>query len=955
MKKLTEKWSRIVVNQRWMVILLILTITVIAATGFSKLRFYNNFISWLSPDDPVISLFIKTTEKFSTNEIAMILIKPEKGVFTKNFLKKLKTFSEQLDDRREIFLVHSMANVGDIKKIEGGIEVRDLLEEIPQNPEEMAAFKNYVLSKEGYKNNIVSGNGEWVAFSVFISSDFNSDEVVRQLIFPLAKQTFAADGAVYFAGLPSEAYYLNKFAIKDMVLLTPLIFVIIGVILFAAFRSGKGVLFPSLVVLLSSVWLFGMMGLLGIDMTFITTSIPVILTALGSAYGIHVLNKFNHDLQGPAGLQTAELRNSTATIFVPVVLAGLTTVVGFLSFKSARLTLIADFGFYAAIGIVLALLIALSLIPSLSSFATFDKKTETENRRLTTYLGKLADFVIKRRVMVAVMAVVLLLLCAAGIPKLKKEINFIEYYPENSVPRQAHNVSDRNFSGAYPVLFYLETENVKSPEILRLLRRGENFLLSLNELSLPASLVSIIHELNFQMNDRYALPETAAAVGNLWFFIDGRAELKQLVTENNRETIMFSKTSKAETRENIAIARKLDGFIRENIQRGLEKFNMEQLSPLERQTLRRLEADVLSDEIFWLWQHYADRELPEVKKTENRRQRINEILEQASDIPEVEPDPLVLRDYINSESFDFFINDRQKKQIYTRLSAMIEKKKISKDVITGVLRKLVPPNEFDEDVAEDAAETMLFKLRENRENKLAAMIWQELHAYLDAGDKDFEKRVKSVVYDLLDNLVILPAGLAGGIQGEKMPVHFFGQSGSPSLLSRLDHFLSLSQVQSLFLAYFVTLILMVIMRRSLILGLISTIPIAFTITVMYGIMGHAGICLDYSTMMVGGISIGVGIDYAIHLVHGISVEVEEGATLPDAIRLIIIERGKAILSNAVAVVAGFAVLLLSAMLILRNFGATMMASLFLAALSALTVLPAALLILNPKIRKRRKK
>lgn len=953
MNRFTGKWARVVVNQRWLVILLILAITAIAAAGFPKLRFYNNFISWLSPDDPVISLFVKTTEKFSTNEITMILVKPEKGVFTGEFLQKLKTFSEQLHDRREIFLVHSLANVSDIKKIEGGIEVRDLLEEVPQNAEETAAFRNYVLSKEGYKNNVVSGNGEWVAISVFISSDFNPDDVVRQLIFPLAEQTFAADGAVYYAGFPSDTYYLNKFAIKDITLLTPLIFLVIGGILFAAFRSGKGVLFPSLVVLLSSIWLFGMMGHLGITISFITTSIPVILTALGSAYGIHVLNKFNHDLQGPARLQFAELRDSTATIFIPVVLAGLTTFVGFLSFKSARLTLVADFGFYAAVGIVLALLIALSLIPALSSFTAFDKKRETETRKLTIYLGKLADFVIKRRTVVAVVAIVLLLLCAAGIPKLKKEINFIEYFPENSVPRQAHNISDRNFSGAYAVLFYLETENVKSPGILRLLRRGENFLLAMKDLSQPASLVSIIQELNFQMNNRYALPESAAAVGNLWFFIDGRAELKQLVTENNKETIIFSKTSQAHTRDNIIITEKLADFIRKNTRQGLEKFNLEEFSPLERQRLRRLEAGFLSEEVFWLWQHYSGRESPQVEKMETGRQKIKEILGQVSSMPYPEADPLVIRDYIDSESFDFFINDRQKEQIYNRLAGIIKTGESGKAALIKVLKELVPREEFAEEVGEDAATTMLFKLQENRENKLAGNIWQGLNEHLAVADKDFEKRIKSIIYDLLDNLVVLPAGLAGHIKGERVPLHFFGQSGSPALLSRLDHFLSLSQVQSLLLAYFVTLVLMVIMRRSLVLGLISTIPIVFTITVMYGFMGHTGIPLDYTTMMLGGISIGVGIDYAIHLVHGISVAVEQGSTMADAIKTIIIERGKAILSNAVAVLAGFAVLLLSTMLILRNFGATMMAALFLAALSALTVLPTALLILNPKIKKRR--
>jgi len=936
------------------VILLILGITLLAATGFPRLRFYNNFISWLAPDDPVISLFVQTTEKFATNEIAMILVHPDQGVFTRKFLEKLKTFSQEMQDRSEIFLVHSLATAGDIKKIEGGIEVRDLLANVPRKAEELEEFKNYVLSKEDYQNNVISGNGEWVAISVYISSDYNSDDVVSQLVFPRAEQAFGEEGTVYHAGLPSDAHYLNKFAIRDITLLTPLIFVVIGIILFIAFRSVRGVLFPSLVVLLSSVWLFGMMGHLGIPLSFIITAVPVILTALGSAYGIHVLNKFNHDLQGPAKLQPAKLQHSTATIFVPVILAGLTTFVGFLSFKSARLALIADFGFYAALGIGLALLIALTLIPALSSFAAFDRKKETADSGFSASLGKLADFVIRRRIAVAVVAMLLLVFCIAGIPKLTKEINFIEYYPEDSVPRKAHDISVRNFSGAYAVLFYLEAENVKSPAVLRLLRRGENFLLSLENVSQPASLVSIIHELNFQMNDRYALPESSAAVGNLWFFIDGRAELKQLVTGDNRETVVFSKTSQSETGENIRMAEKLEVFIRAHTEQDLVEFNLEEIPPSGANRLRRQEAGFLSEEIFWLWRHYGNQEPGKQELWESTRQKIREILGQAGLRPCPEPDPRILREYIESPGFDFFLRYPERERIYDRLTELLKRGELSADRMVTVFREEVPRDEFEESLGEDAAATMLYKLQENRVNRLVENIWGELHPYLPAADRDFEKRVKSIIYDLLDNLVVLPSALAGDLQGKKVPVCFFGQSGTPALLSRLDHFLGISQIQSLLLAYLVTLVLVVIMRRSLVMGLIATIPIAFTITVMYGLMGHLGIALDYTTMMVGGISIGVGIDYAIHLVHGISAEIEKGASMGDAISAIVIERGKAVLSNAVAVLAGFAVLLLSTMVILRNFGATMMASLFLAALSALTVLPAALLILNPKIKKRRK-
>jgi predicted RND superfamily exporter protein len=102
--------------------------------------------------------------------------------------------------------------------------------------------------------------------------------------------------------------------------------------------------------------------------------------------------------------------------------------------------------------------------------------------------------------------------------------------------------------------------------------------------------------------------------------------------------------------------------------------------------------------------------------------------------------------------------------------------------------------------------------------------------------------------------------------------------------------------------------------------------------------------LDYATMMIGGVSIGVGIDYSIHFIHGVLEELKQGKELNIAVKETFIEKGKAILTNSIAVMLGFAVLIFSSMMPLRNFGETMVASMFLSALATLTLLPSAILI-----------
>ena len=137
----------------------------------------------------------------------------------------------------------------------------------------------------------------------------------------------------------------------------------IALVLLVSFRSFRGVLLPLLTAALAIVWTIGGMALLGFKMTMVTNNIPILLLAVGSAYTIHVVNKIN---------QVSEMNYRKAIlvalkyIFLPVLLAALTTAVGFTSFVfEAYLSIIKDFGLFTAIGTLFSALLALFFAPAL--------------------------------------------------------------------------------------------------------------------------------------------------------------------------------------------------------------------------------------------------------------------------------------------------------------------------------------------------------------------------------------------------------------------------------------------------------------------------------------------------------------------------------------------------------------------------------------------------------------
>ena len=279
--------------------------------------------------------------------------------------------------------------------------------------------------------------------------------------------------------------------------------------------------------------------------------------------------------------------------------------------------------------------------------------------------------------------------------------------------------------------------------------------------------------------------------------------------------------------------------------------------------------------------------------------------------------------------------------------SFVKEGKANKEEFFKTLKANIPSKDWDERTGEDVA-SFLYCLKELKEAVFVGRVWEELG--LKDCDANFAKKAKGLLWEPADGLAVLPVN-ALPFRGEKVNIERLEQSGFPAAMARLDHFLYVSQLQSLALALILTFILMVVLRRSLEIGAISITPTIFTLGVIYGFLELSSIPLDYATMMIVGSSIGVGINYVIHFIHGVFVEMEEGYDLKKAFELTYVEKGRAILSNSIAVILGFAVLMFSALKPLHHLGGTMMGSMFLAALAALTFLPALLLLLLYKNRR----
>jgi predicted RND superfamily exporter protein len=166
--------------------------------------------------------------------------------------------------------------------------------------------------------------------------------------------------------------------------------------------------------------------------------------------------------------------------------------------------------------------------------------------------------------------------------------------------------------------------------------------------------------------------------------------------------------------------------------------------------------------------------------------------------------------------------------------------------------------------------------------------------------------------------------------------------GSTRIQSSMFTSIARSQITSLFTSIAAAGILVIVLMSSVLAGLISLVPLLFTIVLTFGVMAYAGVSLDIATLMISSITIGIGIDYGIHYIERTREEMRRGSDRSTALVRAAETAGRGILFNALALAGGFAILLLSSFRGMRHFGLLVTMTMLISSAGALVVIPAIL-------------
>ena len=174
-------------------------------------------------------------------------------------------------------------------------------------------------------------------------------------------------------------------------------------------------------------------------------------------------------------------------------------------------------------------------------------------------------------------------------------------------------------------------------------------------------------------------------------------------------------------------------------------------------------------------------------------------------------------------------------------------------------------------------------------------------------------------------------------------------SGYLPLYVRITRNITDAQIRSAFSAFLLVAIVMMLLLRSIKLGLLSMVPNLLPAMMTLGAMGFAGIPLDLATVLIAGIVIGISVNDTSHIMFRYRHEL---AASPDdpvaALRRMMIGAGRPVVMSSLVLIAGFGVLLLASVKSVFYFGLLTLATTSAALLADLLITPALILAVTPQ-------
>jgi len=571
------RFGRFVHRRAWWVIACTAVCAAALFTQLPRVEIDTSTEGFLPADSPIRIAYEDFRDGYGRDQAILLAIESD-DIFDLAFLEKLRALHEELEaELPHLQDVQSLVNTRNTRGEGDELVVEDLLEDWPESAEDLAILRERVLASPLYVDQLVSrdlrmttviikpdvysslgpASDELAGFDEaaasgekppYLSGAENSEivEAVRVIV----ERHKSEDFRIMVAGVPVMVDRLMRGMQTDMGRFTALAVLTIALALALLFRRVAAVVLPVTVSGLAMLSTLSLMPLLDIALTTTTQIMPSFLLAVGVGGTVHILAIF---YQASARGESKEDSIAFALEHsgLAVVMTSLTTAGGMLSFVSSDIAPVTELGIVTPIGVVMALVFSLVLLPALISVFPMVTSEQVDPGHVSPtrrFLMACGDMATTHAWPVIGIWTLLLALSVLGAMRIELSHDPIAWFPEEDPMRVAMETVNEELNGTMFLEVVVDTgaENgIQSPELLERIERFQEFALALEggevRVGKTISITDVVKETHQALNENhpefYAIPRGRALLAQelLLFENSGSDDLEELVDSQFRE------------------------------------------------------------------------------------------------------------------------------------------------------------------------------------------------------------------------------------------------------------------------------------------------------------------------------------------------------------------------------------------------------------------------------------
>ena len=577
-EKAMERFGYFITDRRYIVLILMLMVIAAFVSQVPKITIDTSNEGFLHEDDPILLQYNKFRAQYGREEMIMLAITAP-DIFDMEFLEKLKNMHAEIEGNvPHLDEVNSLINARNTRGEGDQLIVEDLFENWPQNQQELDVIKKRALANTTYQDFILSRDGtvttvmiQTQAYSTagqeadvmagfddsaaeettakpeqeakFLSDKENSEIVAatRTIVDKYMTDNFQ----IYAAGVPTIIDKLKGSMQKDMQGFTRMALGIIIIVLFFLFRRVSGVLLPLAVVIFTVLSTVGLMAATGTALKLPTQILPSLILAVSVAASVHLLAVFYRHFH-----ETADKREAISYAMghsgLAIIMTGMTTAAGLLSFSTSGVAPVADLGLFAGAGVLISLIYTLVLVPVLIAIFPIKHKggkRETANHpMMDNLLQGMGEFSVRHATPVVIVGLAIMAVGLVSLLNIQFKHDPLTWMPEEWEVRKATALVDERMGGSTTVEIVVDTgkENgLYEPSIMNKIQMMHDQAVGLkygeHEVSKVVSVVDILKESNRALHENsdefYTIPQQRDLVAQELFLFEnsGSDDLENFV------------------------------------------------------------------------------------------------------------------------------------------------------------------------------------------------------------------------------------------------------------------------------------------------------------------------------------------------------------------------------------------------------------------------------------------